>query len=231
MTPPREVVRIDYAALPADLSTEEIDALVAALPAPKKKTKPKPARHAELQAMTVADLHELADGEKIELSGSRQRRDILWDIARHRLLSHVPVVVEGLFDTGPESHAFLRSNANDYLPATDDVFVPPSVVKAYHLQPGMTVVGRVRPPREEERYLALTEIETIDGKAPEDIESRSPFKELVPLYPEERVLLEGTTDNPLEMRIVDLITPIGRGGCQAVDRAHQDAVQQRFDKT
>src|SRR5205814_4270363 len=71
--------------------------------------------------------------------------------------------------------------------------------------------GHPRLPREGERYFALTEVVDIDFNDPEKARTRAPFKELVPLYPEERVILEGAKDNPLEMRIVDLITPIGRG--------------------
>jgi transcription termination factor Rho len=75
----------------------------------------------------------------------------------------------------------------------------------------MTIKGELRPPRENERYFALTQVEEIDFHPPEEAATRAPFKELTPLYPDERVILEGTSDNPLEMRIVDLITPVGRG--------------------
>jgi transcription termination factor Rho len=97
------------------------------------------------------------------------------------------------------------------MPAADDVYVPRSLADRYGLERGMTVTGRLRPLAEGEKYLCLNEVELIDFKEPEEARSRSPFKELVPLYPEERVMLEGTEENPLEMRIVDLITPIGRG--------------------
>ena len=75
----------------------------------------------------------------------------------------------------------------------------------------MTVKGKLRAPREGERYFAVTSVEEIDDHEPEEARVRAPFKELVPLYPEKRIILEGTEKNPLEMRIVDLVTPIGRG--------------------
>jgi transcription termination factor Rho len=206
-----EQVRVDYATLPADLTPEELEELVAALPAYKKKTKPKATKHAELQRLNLSDLHDVAAKEKVEVEGSRTRRDVIWGITANRLRGHIPVIVEGLIDIGTDGHAFVRSPVYDYLAGQDDIFVPPSVVKEYGLTSGMTITGRIRPPREEERYFALTEISEIDSHKPAEAKTRAPFKELVPLYPDQRILLEGTEDNPLEMRIVDLITPIGRG--------------------
>jgi transcription termination factor Rho len=89
--------------------------------------------------------------------------------------------------------------------------VPPSLVTRYGLRTGMTVRGSIRPVKEGERYFCLRAIESIDLHPPEEAATRTPFKELVPLYPEQRIVLEGAGDNPLEMRIVDLVTPIGRG--------------------
>ena len=201
---------VEFSALPADLSEEEIGELVDALPAYKKKTKPKPTRYSELESLTVADLIELADKEKIELP-SRKRRDIVWAIATKRLEAHTPVIAEGTLEITKEGPAFLRVAHNDYLPSLERVCVPPSLIERWGLQPGMWIEGPVRPPREGERVLALWEVTTVDGGKPEALEGRTPFKELVPLYPDQRILLEGTKENPLEMRIVDLITPIGRG--------------------
>jgi len=205
-----EVVQFDYNALPADLPPAEIEALEEALPQSAKRSKPKPALHAELQDMNLADLHEVAETEKVELKGGRTRRDLIFEITSQRLQNRVPVVVEGSFVL-QDNHGFLRSPLYDYMPAADDVFVPPSIAQSFGLVPGMTVKGRLRVPRENEKYFAVTEIEEIDGHPPAEAKTRAPFKELVPLYPEERVILEGAKDNPLEMRIVDLITPIGRG--------------------
>jgi transcription termination factor Rho len=208
---PVETVAIDYAALPADMDEEQLEALFAALPAPKKKTKPKPIQHSELLNLSLADLHEIAESEKVADFAGRNRRDAIVEITRARLNNHQPVVVCGALEPGSGGHAFLRTASNDYMPAADDVYVPRSLADRYGLERGMTVTGRLRPLAEGEKYLCLNEVELIDFKEPEEARSRSPFKELVPLYPEERVMLEGTEENPLEMRIVDLITPIGRG--------------------
>ncbi len=206
-----EPVAIDYQALPADMSAEQVEQLVAALPAPKKRTKPKPLQLSSLLALSLNEMHAVAEEEKVPDFTGRNRRDAVWEITRHRLLNQLPVIVEGTLEPGLNGHAFLRHPANDYMPATDDVFVPHSIIKRFGLARGMTVNGRLRPPAENEKYLCLWEVEAIDHHEPEKAPGRTPFKELVPLYPDQRIILEGTEENPLEMRIVDLITPIGRG--------------------
>jgi len=200
---------IDYDKLPRDLSEEELLELWNSLP--KKRSKPKPVDHAALLGLTMAELYEVAEDEKVEAEDLRRREDVIFAITAQRLKGRIPVVVEGCLAFNPDGHAFLRAPQYAYTAAADDVFVPRSIIERYGLQPGMTLRGRLRPPLENERYFALTEIESIDHAEPEEAQTRAPFKELTPLYPEQRILLEGAGDNPLEMRIVDLITPIGRG--------------------
>ena len=205
-----DLVRLDYSNLPADLDAEALAELVESLPKSTRKTKPKKVELKELQALDLEELLEVAEKEKIERPG-RLRKDIVWSITQGRLNKHVPVVAEGTLQIVPEGHAFLRYGQNDYMPSFEDVFVPPSVVEEYALREGMTLRGLLRPNKEDEKLFALQSVETIDGQAPSEARGRTPFKELVPIYPEERILLEGAYDNPLEMRIVDLVTPIGLG--------------------
>jgi len=207
-----EEVKVDPAALPADLSESEIADLESSLPPPTKKTKPKPTDYGELMALNLTELAEIASKEKVETGEPlRRRRDYVWHIAAQRIQKHVPLVVTGLLEVGPDGHAFLRTAKNSYLASEEDPFLPPSLIQRYGLRTGMTVTGELRPPREGERYFALKSISAVDGGDPDAVLGRTPFKELVPLYPETRLLLEGAGDNPLEMRIADLITPIGRG--------------------
>lgn len=203
--------QIDFSALPADLNEEELEELVASLPPYKKKTKPKAQSYFELQGHNLADLHELAKKDKLTGLTGKKRRDVLWEIAVHRLHGHVPLTAEGILDVTREGPAFLRTHYTDFMPSADDVVVPPSVIDRCGLKAGMSITGKLRAPREGEKYLALVEVTDVDGGKPAEAGERTPFKELVPLYPEQRILLEGTDENPLEMRIVDLITPIGRG--------------------
>jgi transcription termination factor Rho len=204
-----EVVTFDFNAFPADLDEAALAALVESLP-PAAKKKQKPVLHSELQQKNLADLFEVAEQEGVEIQGARNRRDVIFEITAARLRNQVPVVVEGVVAMqGP--HHMLRASCYDYMPAQDDVVVPASLAQQHGLFPGMTVRGRLRAPREGEKHFALVEIEEIDCHPPEEAKTRAPFKELTPLYPEERIILEGVDDNPLEMRIVDLITPVGRG--------------------
>jgi len=202
---------IDFDALPADLNQEEHDELVASLPPYKKRTKPKPVEHRLLLEMTISEMHDLGEKEKVPDFEGRNRRDAIWQITNHRLRNHLPVIAEGILDAGAGGHVFLRSSAQDYMPAPEDAFVPPSLIERFGLEAGMTVSGPLRATKEGEKYLCLWDVKEIDGHDPAKARGRTPFKELVPLYPEQRIMLEGTEENPLEMRIVDLITPIGRG--------------------
>jgi transcription termination factor Rho len=207
--PQNEVVTFDFNVFPADLDEAALAALQESLP-PAAKKKQKPAEHGELQQKNLADLFEVAEEEGVEIQNARTRRDVIFEITTQRLRSHVAVLVEGVVALqGP--HQMLRSSCYDYMPAQDDVVIPPSVVQRYALLPGMTVRGRLRAPREGEKHFAVVDVDQIDCHVPEEARTRAPFKELTPLYPEQRIILEGVGDNPLEMRIVDLITPVGRG--------------------
>ena len=210
--PPKPTgVYIDFSALPADLDEAAYEALVEGLPKPKRKTKAKALEHSELLAMNLADIHLAAEEEKVPDFQGRNRRDAIWEVTVNRLRSRVPVIAQGVLDEHGKGHFFLRTPSSDYVPVAEDVFVPPSLIVRYGLRQGMTVRGPLRPPAENERYLCLHEVESIDFHEPHEVVGRAPFKELVPLYPEQRIMLEGGGETPLEMRIVDLITPVGRG--------------------
>ncbi|MEX1025168.1 MAG: transcription termination factor Rho [Planctomycetota bacterium] len=202
---------VDTEALPADLSDSELEELLESLPKPTRKTKPKAVDYVELVQSNLTELHEIAAKEKVEVENQRRRRDLIWAITEQRLRKHIPVRTTGVLEVVGDGHAFLRSHENSYLGTEEDVFVPQSLIDRYAMRTGMTLEGELRPPQEGERYFALASIRTIDEGKPDDAVGRTPFKELVPLYPEERIILEGAPDNPLEMRIADLVTPLGRG--------------------
>ncbi len=209
---PAEQVWIDFSLLPRDLSEEETAQLEADLPKAKRGAKAKePTSYSELQAMSLAELHEVAEDEGLENVAGRRRDEVIFELAAARLKQGIPVEVEGVIEISRENHAFVRQSDAAYLPAHEDALVLPSLAKQYGLQNGMTIKGRLRPPFGDERHLGVASIESIDFHPPEEAATRSPFKELVPLYPLQRILLEGTEENPMEMRIVDLVTPVGRG--------------------
>lgn len=203
-------VFIDFDAVPRDLSEEEIEELFDALPKTRKKKLPEH-DFGPVQSMNLHELHDLAEEEKLEDFVGRNRRDSLWELAQGWFSRREPIIAEGVLDVQTGGHHWLRVIANDYTPAGDDVYVPASLVEEYQLQRGMVVRGVVRPPAEGERYLSIHTVDAVDLRDPDTVRGRADFKELVPIYPEDRIILEGTQENPLEMRIVDLITPIGLG--------------------
>ncbi len=117
---------------------------------------------------------------------------------------------EGVLEMMPDGYGFLRSADYHYLSSPDDVYVAPHQIKSYSLKTGDTVKGNVRPPKEGEKYFALTRIESINGLTPQEIRDRVPFDFLTPLFPNERLKLSHRPEN-LSMRIMDLFTPIGKG--------------------
>jgi len=203
--------RIDYDALPADLSEEELEELESSLPPSRRKTKPKAVSYSELVKRQLNELHEVAKKEKVDVEGLRKRRDIVWAITSARLTKHIPVRVTGCLEVCQNGHSFLRQTKNCYLANEEDVFVPPSLIEKYGMRTGMTVEGELRAAKEGEKYFAIKTVLSIDEHKPEKAIERTPFTELVPIYPNQRFILEGAPENPLEMRIADLITPIGRG--------------------
>ena len=117
---------------------------------------------------------------------------------------------EGVLEMMPDGYGFLRSSDYNYLSSPDDVYVSHSQVKVFGLKTGDTVIGSRRPPREGEKYFALTKVTSINGKSPDEIRDRVPFDYLTPLFPFEKLNL-CTTANNFSTRIMDLFSPIGKG--------------------
>jgi transcription termination factor Rho len=117
---------------------------------------------------------------------------------------------EGVLEILPEGYGFLRSQDWNYLYGPDDIYVSPSQIKRFDLRTGDTVMGQVRPPKEGERYLALLKVENINGADPETAKHRVAFDNLRPRYPDSRLRLEPRSGD-INMRVVDLVTPIGKG--------------------
>ena len=120
------------------------------------------------------------------------------------------IASEGVLEMMPDGYGFLRSSDYNYLSSPDDVYVSPSQIKLFGLKTGDTVQGTVRPPKEGEKYFALTKVDFVNGKKPDEIRDRIPFDYLTPLFPYEKLNLY-TTANNYSTRIMDLFTPIGKG--------------------
>lgn len=133
----------------------------------------------------------------------------LLPLIQRRIRDHGLVYDEGTLEILPDEFGFLRSAGNHYRACPDDIYISPSQIRRFGLRSGCTISGPIRPPKERERYFALLRIETVNGAAPTLLASKSHFEESIPLHPDTRILLE-RLDEP-EMRIVDLIAPIGFG--------------------
>lgn len=120
------------------------------------------------------------------------------------------IIAEGVLEMMQDGYGFLRSSDFNYLNSPDDVYVSQAQVKLFGLQTGDTVVGAIRPPREGEKYFPLIKVDTINGRSPEVVRDRVPFKYLTPLFPNERFNLAGKSKN-ISTRIMDLFAPIGKG--------------------
>ena len=117
---------------------------------------------------------------------------------------------EGVLEMMQDGYGFLRSSDYNYLASPDDIYVSPSQIKLFGLKTGDTVFGKIRPPKDNEKYFALIEVSKINGKKPEEVRDRIPFKYLTPLFPEEKLNLSTNQDN-YSTRILDLFSPIGKG--------------------
>lgn len=120
------------------------------------------------------------------------------------------VNTEGVLETMPDGYGFLRSSDYNYLNSPDDVYVSQSQIKLFGLKTGDTVVGQVRPPKEGEKYFPLIKVDEINGRDPDFVRDRVPFKYLTPLFPQEKFNLAGDNKN-VSTRIMDLFSPIGKG--------------------
>ena len=117
----------------------------------------------------------------------------------------------GVLEIVPEGFGFLRSSDYNYLASPDDIYVSPAQIRRHGLKPGDVVEGKVKIPREGEKFFALMEVEHINGLTPEEVRDRISFEHLVPLFPEEKFNLCSGKDDSLSCRLVDLFTPIGKG--------------------
>jgi transcription termination factor Rho len=164
----------------------------------------------ELQKMTVSELHEVARGEGLEEHSGLKKQDLIFRILKQRIHQTGMMFGEGVLEILPDGFGFLRSPEYNYLPCPDDIYVSPSQIRRFGLRTGHTVAGQIRPPKESERYFALLRVEAINFADPDEVTDRTNFEDLTALHPEKRLILE-TDPTEVNMRIVDLVAPIGMG--------------------
>ena len=165
---------------------------------------------AELKSKRIAELSQIAKDLNITGYGDLKKQDLIFKILDAQTQKDGMTFSKGVLEVLPDGYGFLRAADYNYLPSPDDIYVSPSQIKKFGLRTGDTISGQVRPPKEGERFFALLKVEAVNYETPDNIRDRQLFDNLTPLYPNERFHLE-VLPNELSMRIMDLLTPIGKG--------------------
>jgi transcription termination factor Rho len=139
-----------------------------------------------------------------------RKQELIFALLQTQTEKEGSIFGEGVLEVLPDGFGFLRAPDYNYLPGPDDIYVSPSQIRRFNLRTGDTVSGQIRPPKENERYFALLKVESINYEAPEKARDKILFDNLTPLYPMKRLDLE-TESNQYSLRILDLLTPIGKG--------------------
>ena len=164
----------------------------------------------ELQKMTMPQLIRTAKTEGIVDYMGLKKQDLIFKILKERVKQNGLMYGEGTLEVLPDGFGFLRSPDYNYLPCPDDIYVSPSQIRRFGLKTGAIVSGQIRPPKENERYFALLRVEAINFEDPDKLSEKVGFDDLTPLHPQGRIRLETTRDE-INMRVVDLVTPLGFG--------------------
>ena len=164
----------------------------------------------ELKGKNISELIDMAKTFEIGGVTGMRKQDLIFSLLQAQTQQNGVIYGEGVLEILPDGFGFLRSPDSNYLPGPDDMYVSPSQIKRFTLKTGDTVSGQIRPPKEGERYFALLKVEHINYEDPEVAPDKILFDNMTPLYPTERIKLETDPAN-LSTRIMDLMTPIGKG--------------------
>ena len=147
------------------------------------------------------------------MSGDLKKQDIIFRIFKQQASEGSDIFGGGVLEILNDGFGFLRSTENSYCTSADDIYVSPSQVRKFALRKGDEVQGKIRPPKDQERYFALVQIDTINGETPDKAKKKILFENLTPLFPNNRLMLEqGTGSNAdISSRVIDLTAPIGKG--------------------
>ncbi len=165
---------------------------------------------AELKGKKIAELNQLAQDLGVSGCTGLRKSELIFKILEEQTKKEGLIFAEGVLEVLPDGYGFLRSPDFNYLPGPDDIYVSPSQIKRFGLRTGDTVSGQIRPPKENERFFALLKVEAVNFENPEEAKSKILFDNLTPLYPNQRFNLE-TTAGEMSMRIMNLLTPLGKG--------------------
>ena len=164
----------------------------------------------QLQGQKIKDLTKLAQEMEVPGYSGLKKQELIMRILETSAEKEGKLFASGVLEVMQEGYGFLRSQDYNYLPGPDDIYVSPSQIKRFNLRTGHKVAGQIRPPKDNERFYALLKVETVNGEGPDQVKKAILFDNLTPLYPEERIKLEGKPKG-FSMRILDLMSPIGKG--------------------
>ena len=164
----------------------------------------------ELKEMNITKLVAIAKDLSVPGATGIRKQELIFKILEAQTAKNGLIFSEGVLETLPDGFGFLRAPDYNYLPGPDDIYVSPSQIRKFDLRTGDTISGQIRPPKEGERYFALIKVEAVNFEHPEAARERIFFDNLTPLYPEERITLE-TGQDDISARVMDLMTPIGKG--------------------
>ena len=163
-----------------------------------------------LQSKKIAELNKIAKEMNLTGVSDLRKQELIFKILEAQTEQDGLTFSKGVLEVLPDGYGFLRSVDYNYLPSPDDIYVSPSQIKKFMLRTGDSVSGQVRPPKEGERFFALLRVEAVNDENPDSIRDRVLFDNLTPLYPDERLKLE-TVPGEFAMRLMDLLSPIGKG--------------------
>jgi transcription termination factor Rho len=167
----------------------------------------------DLKKQSAAELMELAVSMKLEGLARNKKQELIFAIVKAHAKEGEDVYTTGVLELLPDGFGFLRSPEASYVAGPDDIYVSPSQIRRFHLRTGDTIKGKIRAPKDSERYFALVKIEEINFEKPEQSKNKVPFENLTPLFANERYTLErgnGSTED-ITPRVIDLAAPIGKG--------------------
>ncbi len=165
----------------------------------------------ELKSRTISELTNIAKDLKIQGHSGLRKQDLIFRILEAKTEKDGLMFGQGVLEILPDGFGFLRAPTYNYLPGPDDIYVSPSQIRKFDMRTGDTISGQIRPPKDSERYFALLKVEAINFENPEKTKDKILFDNLTPLYPVERIRLETPGGKDYSARVMDLMTPIGKG--------------------
>jgi transcription termination factor Rho len=164
----------------------------------------------DLKSKKIVELNQIAKDLNITGYSDLRKQELIFKILETQTAKDGLSFSKGVLEVLPDGYGFLRSADYNYLPSPDDIYVSPSQIKKFSLRTGDFVSGQVRPPKEGERFFALLRVEAVNNSDPAIMRERTLFDNLIPVYPTKRIVLE-SAPGEYSMRIMDLLTPIGKG--------------------